>query len=210
MSVTYSPQPARTDLVSRLLNPLPGRTGAGAPFRRHGLVLAAGSAAWAAAIALVGIDPHDRTGEIVFAIGSGFFQVGLLFLLRALWRSRALGEGRIARAVLRVEAVVLAGAMGSTLADGLGVTDLSQVHWGLLDACWPLSMLGMFLIGIRIAIAGRWTGLSRWWPMVAESWAVVNIPVMVLFGASVLTVTASVHLLVGYCVLGLLVSRKEA
>ena len=28
----------------------------------------------------------------------------------------------------------------------------------MLDMFWPLSMMGMFFIGIRIAIAGRWHG----------------------------------------------------
>ena len=55
----------------------------------------------------------------------------------------------------------------------------------MLDAFWPLSMLGMFLIGIRIAVAGRWTGVSRYWPMVAESWAVVTVPAMAIFGPTV-------------------------
>ncbi len=43
---------------------------------------------------------------------SGLFQVGLLFLLRTLWRTQALGEGRLARAVLRFEAVAVGLAIG--------------------------------------------------------------------------------------------------
>ena len=69
-------------------------------------------------------------------------------------------------------------------------------------------MLGMFLIGVRIAIAGRWTGAYRFWPMVAESWAVVTVPSNAVFGPTVGAVVGALHLLVGYTVLGLLVSRK--
>ena len=98
--------------------------------------------------------------------------------------------------------------MGSTSGDGLGVTDFDQIGWIVLDAFWPLSMLGMFLIGIRIAIAGRWTGVSRFWPMVAESWAVVTIPALGIFGEAVGLAVGCLHLLVGYAVLGVLVSRK--
>jgi hypothetical protein len=111
--------------------------------------------------------------------------------------------------VLRVETVVLALAMCSTLVDSIGVSDLTQPGWLLLDLCWPLSMLGMFLIGIRIAIAGRWTGPSRFWPMVAESWAVVTIPALVVFGDTAGQLVGALHLLVGYTVLGVLVSRKQ-
>ena len=69
-------------------------------------------------------------------------------------------------------------------------------------------MMGMFFIGIRIAVAGRWKGATRFWPLVAESWAVCVIPTMGMFGESVASVVAAAHLLVGYTVLGVLVSRK--
>ena len=78
----------------------------------------------------------------------------------------------------------------------------------VIDLFWPLSMLGMFLIGIRIAVAGRWKGATRFWPMVAESWAVVVIPTLGIFGDGAAHVVACVHLVVGYAVLGVLVSRK--
>ena len=205
MSVSHSPAPARSDVVT---------TGSGSvatrPYLRHGAVLSAGAVAWAAAMAVVGIDPLGITEERIFSATSGLFQIGLLCLLRVLWTTRALGEGRFARAVLRFESVLVLLAIGSTTADGLGVSDLDQIGWALLDAFWPLSMLGMFLIGVRIAIAGRWTGASRFWPMVAESWAVVVIPIMGIFGDTAAAVAAPVHLLVGYTVLGVLVARKPA
>ena len=99
--------------------------------------------------------------------------------------------------------------MASTFVDAVGVSDLSQPAWLALDLFWPLSMLGMFLIGIRIAVAGRWKGVSRYWPVVAESWAVVTIPALAIFGDTVGHVVAVAHLCVGYAVLGVLVSRKR-
>ena len=99
-------------------------------------------------------------------------------------------------------------AIGSTASDGLGLTDFDKVQYIVLDAFWPLSMLGMFLIGIRIAIAGRWTGATRFWPMVAESWAVVVTPTLGIFGDTAAHVVACLHLVVGYAFLGVLVSRK--
>ena len=101
-------------------------------------------------------------------------------------------------------------AIGSTLADAFSISDLDKVQWALLDAFWPFSMLGMFGIAIRIAIAGRWKGVSRYWPLVAESWAVVVIPTLGVFGETAAGVVAVVHLLVGYTVLGQIVARKES
>jgi hypothetical protein len=204
VTIHHSPAPARSDVAS------PATTGPSPrhPYAVHGRVLTAGALAWAATMAVVGIDPVGQTHEVAYSLSSGLFQVGLLFLLRTLWRTRALGEGRLARFVLRAEAVAVSLAIGSTASDGLGLTDFDQVQYIVLDAFWPLSMLGMFLIGIRIAVAGRWTGATRLWPMVAESWAVVVIPTMGIFGDAVAHVVAVVHLVIGYGVLGVLVSRK--
>ena len=109
-----------------------------------------------------------------------------------------------------METVLVTLALASTTVDGLGVSDLSQPAWALLDAFLPLSMLGMFLIGIRIAVAGRWRGARRFWPMVAESWAVVCIPTLMVAGPAVAAVVAPLHLLLGYVVLGLLVATKRS
>lgn len=206
MTVSQTPAPARSDVVG----PTPGRTGTTLPFLYHGTLLAAGALAWAGASAAVGLDPQTRSGVIIFSIGSGLFQVGLLALLRVLARTRALGTGRIARTALVVESVLVLLALASTAADGLGVSDLSQPGWALLDAFWPLSMLGMFGIGITIAVAGRWHGVRRFWPMIAESWAIITIPTLMVFGPAVAAVVAPLHLLVGYLVLGVLVATKRS
>ena len=204
MSVSHSPAPARSDVATATTGAVTSR-----PFVRHGAVLSIGALAWAGAMAVVGIDPVGMTDERIFSVTSGLFQVGLLCLLRVLWTTRALGEGRLARGVLRFESVLVLLAIGSTASDGLGLTDFDKIGFVLLDACWPLSMLGMFLIGIRVAIAGRWRGVTRFWPMVAESWAVVVIPVLGIFGDAAAAVVAPLHLVVGYTVLGVLVSRKQ-
>lgn len=180
------------------------------PFRAHGRLLSVGAALWSASTALTGIDPGEEPVDLaVFCVGSGTFQLGLLALLRVLWLTQGLGTGRLARAFLRVEAAMVLLAICSTLADGFAVSDLSQPGWLALDAFWPLSMLGMAAIGVRTAIAGRWTGLSRVWPLVAESWVLVCLPTLAVFGATAAAVASCVHLLVGYGVLGLLVARKQ-
>ena len=45
------------------------------------------------------------------------------------------------------------------------------------DAFWPLSMLGLAAIGVRIAVAGHRRGAARFWLMVAESWAPIVVPI---------------------------------
>ncbi len=204
MTISHSPAPARSDVAA----PAPTGSSPRHPYAVHGRVLTAGALAWAGAMAVVGLDPRPGGEELAFSLASGLFQVGLLFLLRTLWHTRALGEGRVARAVLRVETLAVSLAMCSTASDGLGLTDFDQVGYLVLDAFWPLSMLGMFLIGIRIAVAGRWRGATRFWPMVAESWAVVTIPVLGIFGETVGHAVGCLHLVVGYAVLGVLVARK--
>ena len=68
-------------------------------------------------------------------------------------------------------------------------------------------MIGMFLIGIRIAIAGRWTGMARFWPLGAESSAPVNIPIAQALPALSPYVAAG-HLLVGYAALGVVLALR--
>lgn len=220
MTLHSSPAPARSDLAAgpdpAAHQPADRPTDRPAgpvrhPFLAHGALLSTGALLWAISILLIGIDPPSGgTEQLVFGVGSGTFQLGLLALLRVLWRTRALGPGRIARAALIVESVLVTVAIGSTLADALQLSDLNQPAWAALDAFWPLSMLGMFFIGVRIAIAGRWTGVTRFWPLVAESWAVVVLPVNGLLGAQISAFVAAAHLLIGYTVLGVLVARKTA
>lgn len=204
MTISHSPAPARSDVATAA----PTGSSPRHPYAVHGRVLTAGALAWSASMALWGLNPESDLGLAVQGAGAGLFQVGLLFLLRTLWCTHALGEGRIARGVLRFEAFLVGMAMLSTFVDAIQVSDLDQPAWAVLDAFWPFSMLGMFFIGIRIAIAGRWRGASRFWPMVAESWAVVTIPALGIFGETVGNTVACLHLVVGYAVLGVLVSRK--
>ena len=46
--------------------------------------------------------------------------------------------------------------------------------------------------------------------MVAESWAVVTVPSMGIFGEGRGPLVGAAHLLVGYAVLGQIVARKKA
>ncbi len=111
----------------------------------------------------------------------------------------------MARSLLHAEHVLLGLAMLATLQTILvPAWDEHPVAIGL-DAFWPISMIGMAAIGVRIAIAGHWTGAARWWPLGAESWAPVNIPIAVL-AAAISPYVAAGHLLIGYAGLGMLLA----
>jgi len=205
MTVQHTPAPVRSDLSPALSNASHVRR----PYRLQGTMLSVGALSWAASQAAFGIDGDSDLALALGGLGSGLFQVGLLSLLVVLYRSRALGTGRLARFFLRAEAVLVTFATGSTIADAVQVSDLDRAGWAMLDAFWPFSMLGMFAIAVRIAIAGRWHGAARFWPLVAESWALVVIPTMGAFGSTAATVVSIVHLSVGYAVLGQIVARKQ-
>lgn len=208
MTVIQTPAAARSDV------PRPSSTASSPlrPYRVQGALLTTGALAWVAGHIIGGsVDPSDAAlDRIAYGVGSGLFQVGLLALLTVLYRTQALGEGRLARFFLRLEAGLITLAIASTTVDTIGVSDLDKAGWAMLDAFWPFSMLGMFFIGIRIAVAGRWQGVARYWPMVAESWAIVVIPTLGIFGAGVATAVSCVHLTVGYAVLGRIVAAKES
>ena len=206
MTIEQTPAFARSDV-----RPAPaGTPSTTRPFVRQGYLLTAGALAWAAATAIVGTtDPGNATDEAIFSAGSGLFQVGLLGLLVVLFRTQALGSGRLARFFIRLESVLLTLAIASTFVDGIGVSDLEKTGWMILDMFWPISMLGMFMIGARIAVAGRWSGVSRFWPMVAESWAVVVVPTYGIAGGEAATYVSCIHLVIGYAVLGQIVARKQ-
>ncbi|SDP39384.1 hypothetical protein SAMN04489867_2300 [Pedococcus dokdonensis] len=205
MTITKTSAPARSDLPAAT----PGTT-TDRPYFRHGTMLTVGALAWSSMIAVFGLNNESTVYQYAHNASAFLFQVGVLALVRVLWRTKAIGGGKVARTVLRIETGALALAMASTASDFLGLTDLDNPASLALDLFWPISMLGMFLIGIRIAIAGRWKGVSRFYPIVAESWAVVTVPAMGIFGEGVARWVGAAHLVVGYAVLGQIVARKRA
>ncbi|WP_205471533.1 hypothetical protein [Nocardioides sp. SYSU D00038] len=206
MSLEQTPPAARSDVRP---TPPPTDAAPGRPYVVPGVLLTLGAVGWATGQLLFGLDPETRADRLTYAALGAPFQLGLLGLLWVVDRTRALGQGRVAHVYVRVVAVLVVLAIGSTISDAVGATDMDRVGWALLDASWPLSMLGMFTVGVRIAIAGRWRGPARWWPLGAESWALVVIPVMGAFGDDVGLAVSVVHLCLGYGGLGVVVARKQ-
>ena len=176
--------------------------------RRTGVALAAGAAIWAGAMAAYSPQTTDPIGITVVDLGALPFQGALFALVTAQLRTAATGTSRFARGMLRFEYVLLALATLWTVLHGAFWSLRDETWLAALDAFWPLSMLGMFAIGVKIAFAKRWTGLLRGWPLVAESWAVVSVPALVIFGIGVGQAVGSLHALIGYGGLGLLLALR--
>ena len=208
MSLSTTPAPARTDAPQSA----PAAPAHAAPVstrsvRRAGIAVAGGTAAWATGILVFGLNPLEGWQRLTYDLSSLLFQLGLVALVSAQLRTRATGTGRLARGFLHAEHVLLGLAIVATVSWALVPSQRETALFLALDAFWPLSMLGMFAIGIRIAIAGRWQGAARFWPLGAESWAPVVIPAAAVFsGAS--SYIAAAHLLVGYTLLGLVLARR--
>jgi hypothetical protein len=199
MSVTVQPAPARTDVET---------TTTTAAVRRTGWMVAGGALVWAAAMAAYNPQSTDSTAILVNDLGALPFQIGLFALVTTQLRTGATGVTRAARGMLRVEYVLLTLATLWTVLHAALPSQRDAVWLGVLDAFWPLSMLGMFIIGVKIAFAGRWKGVARFWPLVAESWAVVTVPAFGILGATAGQYVGAAHLLVGYLILGLILARR--
>ncbi len=205
MTLSTTPVPARTD-APRTVGGAPQRISPRA-VRGAGLAVAAGSSAWAGGILAFGLGDTEGAGLVVYGISGLLFQFGLVALVAVQLRTGATGTGRLARGFLHAEHVMLGLAILSSLQTIVVPAWDDHPAALALDAFWPLSMLGMFAIGIRIAVAGRWRGAARFWPLGAESWAPVCIPVA---GAlpDVAPYVAAGHLLAGYAMLGVVLALR--
>jgi hypothetical protein len=205
MSLSTTPAPARTDVTAAVAS-VPGASTRLA--RRAGVAVAAGAGSWAVACALLGTTPPAGTWQAtVVNLAAVAFQVGLVFLVTVQMRTGAIGTGRLARRLLHVEHGLLSVAIVSSLMWAFTPGLYDTGFFFVMDLFWPLSMLGMAALGVRIAIAGRWKGIARFWPMVAESWAPVTVPTAFLLPAVTQYVGAA-HLLIGYVVLGVILATR--
>lgn len=208
MTVTRTPAPARTDVATDVGAAPAAPAGVTvATARRLGLALAAGAGIWAATgYAFDTLD--DGLGARIGDLGGLAFQLGVFALLTLMIRTRATGTSRAARIGLRVECGLLAVASVWSLLHAVLPDPHQDALWlAVLDVFWPLSMFGMFLIAIKLVLAGRWTGVLRAWPLVAESWFVVCVPAYAVLGAGAWWVGPT-HLLVGYVTLGVLIAAR--
>ncbi|GAA3236604.1 hypothetical protein [Nonomuraea helvata] len=167
-----------------------------------------GALTWAAAIFVFGTKGVG-VGERVVDLTGLVFQLGIFCLLWVQMKTQAIGTSRAAAVALRLEAAVLGVASVWSLLHGLLPDGLKDAPWlSPMDLCWPLSMLGMAAISVKLAAAGRWRGPLRWWPLLAESWAVVTVPSYILVGEQLAQLIGGGHLVIGYATLGVLLALR--
>ncbi len=175
--------------------------------RLAGGALIAGALAWS--ITTVVFPWHESATNFRITDLTGLaFQLGVMALLSVMMRTQAIGTSRKARIGLRVELVLLSLASTWSLLHAIVPDTVDSTPLAILDIFWPLSMLGMFVIGIKVAVTARWRGALRWWPLIAESWAVVTVPSIGIYGQSAGDCVGATHLLLGYCVVGLLLALR--
>ncbi|HWR84630.1 MAG TPA: hypothetical protein VN200_01415 [Rhodoglobus sp.] len=175
--------------------------------RRAGVALSLGSLSWAATLFLVGPISDTPLGTTIGDLGGLAFQLSLFGLLLVQERTRATGRGRLWPVAFVIERILLSLAIAWSVLHAFW----PQLPFlPLLDLFWPLSMIGMFVIGVAIAVKGVWMGAVRLWPLVAESWAIVCVPALALAGQYVGSWLPGTHLLVGYVALGLLLALRPA
>ena len=182
-----------------------GKTVSTRAVRLAGLAVSLGSLTWAATLFLVGPISASPLGTMLGDLGGLAFQLSLFGLLAVQERTRATGRGRFWPAAFIVERVLLSLAIAWSVLHAFW----PQLPFlPVLDLFWPLSMLGMFVIGVLIAVKGVWRGVLRVWPLVAESWAVVCVPALAIAGQYVGAWLPGTHLLVGYVALGALLALR--
>lgn len=122
----------------------------------------------------------SRTGENsqVEIWASGVFQLGLFALLAVMWVSAATGTGRVARSILAAEVVALVLAIAWTVPYLFDANRPTTGVLVVLDAFWPLSMVGLIVVGAMVARAARWPVPLRYLPLAASLLIPVDIAVM--------------------------------
>jgi hypothetical protein len=175
--------------------------------RLAGFAMTTGALAWSVTTVLFPWHESSLNFRITDLTGLAF-QLGVMAVLTVMMRTQAIGTSRRTRIGLRIEVVLLSLASTWSLLHAIVPGTVDSTPLAALDVFWPLSMLGMFVIGIKLAATGRWRGALRWWPLAAETWAVVTVPTMGIFGQRAADWVGATHLLVGYCVLGVLLARR--
>ncbi|MFC4048641.1 hypothetical protein ACFOY4_03005 [Actinomadura syzygii] len=138
--------------------------------RLTGIAVAAGATTWISALLYTG----NRMKEEVIPVeiwGSMAFMLGALSLVALVLSTNATGR-RKGRYIAKVELVLMAAAVvWCPLV--IAYPDDTPAWVIPFDMCWPLSMIGMFVIGVAVVRVGRFRGLLRWQFLLCGLWLLV-------------------------------------
>lgn len=178
--------------------------------RACGALVILGGLMWAYGWLQAGVLPEGVNDQVEIYT-SGLFQIGLVAMLATMRATDATGTTRAGRIVLNAEMVAVALAMAWTVPF---LFDANRPHTGILvvlDAFWPLSMLGLIAVGALVVRARVWPKPARYLPLAASLLLPVDI-VLMGAGASEWTqiVVRSLYLAATYSVLGFAIMRQVA
>ena len=172
--------------------------------RGLGALVALGGISWGLSWILSPSEQGDNSQVEIWA--SGVFQLGLLSLLAVLWVTHGTGVTRTARALLAAEVVAVVLALAWTVPYLFDANRPTTGVLVVLDAFWPLSMLGLIVIGVLVARAGRWPRPLRYLPLVAS--LLIPVDIAVAWAPDVVRSTVmGAYLALTYGLLGLTMVR---
>ena len=155
----------------------------GTAIRAGGVALTVGSIAWAITLLVTEPAPDATSPSPTLEILGGFaYQIGLAGLLLAVWLTRALGHVRGARVVFVTEAALLALASVWSLVYAIDFRTQAHPVMVVLDATWPLSMVGLIVLGVYLALARVWPTPIRQLALVASLWIPLDLAAMLIGG----------------------------
>ncbi|WP_157431072.1 hypothetical protein [Actinomadura macra] len=167
--------------------------------RLTGAALAAGTLAWVAGLAVAADRVKDEIVPVEI-VGSMLFLLGVFPLVALVLATRGTGE-RKGRAIPAVEMALLVPAMAWCPIALVYRED--PPAWTIpLDLCWPLSMLGMLVLGVAVVRTGRYRGFLRWQFLLCGLWLVAALPAQALLGDTGGTIAGGAWLALTYGVLG--------
>ncbi|RKS76722.1 hypothetical protein BZB76_2080 [Actinomadura pelletieri DSM 43383] len=168
--------------------------------RLTGAALVAGTTAWITGLLIAGDDLQDDVVPVEIW-GSLAFLLGVASLVVLVLSTNATGS-RKGRYIPIVELVLLVPAM--IWCPLIVAYPEDTPAWVIpFDICWPLSMLGMLVIGIAVAKVGRFRGVLRWQVLLCGLWLVVAGAGQAALGDEGGTYPGAAWLGISYGVLGL-------
>lgn len=175
-----------------------------AAIRGCGIATAVGGITWGAAWQFSPSSPEQNSQVEIWA--SGVYQLGLLALLAVLWATSATGPGRWGRTALAAEGVAVVLAIGWTVPY---LFDANRGNAGLLvvlDFFWPLSLVGLIIIGVLVLRARRLPTPIRYLPLLASLYIPVEIAISWAPDTAQAAITA-LYLALAYALLGAMITR---
>ncbi|WP_131732801.1 hypothetical protein [Actinomadura formosensis] len=181
-----------------------------AAVRLAGVMLAAGAAVWAVGIVVVGEEVKKGITLVDCVTGLGYV-AGLFCLALVVLYTGGTG----ARKGRAFPIAVLALLPGAFLFNLLSLSYVGHTYedlppWlAIIDACWPLSNLGMLVLGIAVLKVGRYRGPLRWYLPLCGLWLPVSMAGQAAGGGAATLVSAA-WLLGTYTVVGVWLALRPA